>query len=91
MVAESPANLECRVIDVIEVEGAGTRIVLGEVLMIHVREDALDGTRVDSDVIQAVGRLAGQLLCHHPGPVRARSARLSGLTCSRWRSGWDRG
>ena len=59
MVAESPANLECRVIDVVEVEGAGIRIVLGEVLMIHVREDALDGTRVDSDVIQAVGRLAG--------------------------------
>ena len=27
--------------------------------MIHVREDALDGTRVDPDAIRAVGRLAG--------------------------------
>ncbi len=60
MVAESPANLECRVIEVIEVERAeGTRIVLGEVVMIHVREDALDGTRILPDAIQAIGRLAG--------------------------------
>jgi flavin reductase (DIM6/NTAB) family NADH-FMN oxidoreductase RutF len=60
LVAESPANLECRVIDVVAVGGEnGTRLVLGEVVMIHVREDALDGTRVDPDVIRAVGRLAG--------------------------------
>lgn len=60
LVAESPANLECRVIDVVAVGGeTGTRLVLGEVVMIHVREDALDGTRVDPDVIRAVGRLAG--------------------------------
>ena len=60
MVAESPANLECRVLEVVTVGGAdGTRLVLGEVVMIHVREDALDGTRVDPDAIRAVGRLAG--------------------------------
>ena len=58
MVGESPANLECRVIDVIDV-GVETRMVLGEVVMIHVREDALDGTRVNPDVIQAIGRLSG--------------------------------
>ncbi len=60
MVAESPANLECRVLEVVTVGGAdGNRLVLGEVVMIHVREDALDGTRVDPDAIRAVGRLAG--------------------------------
>jgi len=58
MVGESPANFECRVIDVIDV-GIETRMVLGEVLMIHVREDALDGTRVNPDVIRAIGRLSG--------------------------------
>ncbi|HKZ24749.1 MAG TPA: flavin reductase family protein [Acidimicrobiia bacterium] len=59
MVGEAPANLECRVVDVIDV-GAETRMVLGEVVMMHVREDALDGTRVDSDVLRAIGRLSGR-------------------------------
>lgn len=58
MVGESPANLECRVLTVIDI-GIETRMVVGEVVMIHVREDALDGTRVDSEVIQAIGRLSG--------------------------------
>lgn len=58
MVGEAPANLECRVVDVIDI-GVETRMVLGQVVMIHVREDALDGTRVNSDVIRAIGRLSG--------------------------------
>ena len=60
MVAESPANLECRVVDVLDLGAESTtRVVLGEVLMIHVREDALDGTRVITDVTRAIGRMAG--------------------------------
>ncbi|MCZ6663474.1 MAG: flavin reductase family protein, partial [Actinobacteria bacterium] len=35
------------------------RMVIGEVLAIHVREDALDGTRIKSEVIDAIGRMAG--------------------------------
>jgi flavin reductase (DIM6/NTAB) family NADH-FMN oxidoreductase RutF len=58
MVGEAPANLECRVIDVIDV-GVETRMVLGEVVMIHVRDDALDGTRVNPDALRAIGRLSG--------------------------------
>ena len=60
MVAESPANLECKVVEII---GLGpekrTRMVIGEVLAIHVWEDALDGTRINTDVIRAIGRMAG--------------------------------
>ena len=60
MVGESPANLECRVIDAMSLGAHGqTRMVIGEVLAIHVRQDALDGTRVDPAVIDAVGRLSG--------------------------------
>jgi flavin reductase (DIM6/NTAB) family NADH-FMN oxidoreductase RutF len=58
MVAESPANLECRVVTILDL-GERTRAVVGEVLAIHVWEDALDGTRVDNDVLAAVGRMAG--------------------------------
>lgn len=60
MVAEAPANLECQVMEVIYFgQEKQTRMVIGEVLAIHVREDALDGTRIDTDVIRAIGRLAG--------------------------------
>ena len=58
MVAESPANLECRVVDILDI-GDRTRAVIGEVVALHIRDDALDGTRVDNDVLQAVGRMAG--------------------------------
>lgn len=58
LVAESPANLECRVRDVIEL-GGGTLLVVGDVVAIHVEESVLDGTRIDNDALRAVGRMAG--------------------------------
>jgi flavin reductase (DIM6/NTAB) family NADH-FMN oxidoreductase RutF len=60
MVGESPANLECRVLEVVSLGAEGrTRVVFGEVLVIHVEDDLLDGTRIDSDALRAVGRMAG--------------------------------
>lgn len=60
MVAESPANLECRVTDILDIGPQGrTRMVIGQVVAMHIREDVLDGTRVKSDVLQAIGRMAG--------------------------------
>lgn len=60
MVAESPANLECRVVSIIDIGEEGrTRAVIGEVVAIHVRQDVLDGTRIDHEVLAAVGRMAG--------------------------------
>jgi len=60
LVAESPANLECKVVDILNLGTEGrSRVVIGEVLAIHVREDVLDGSRIDNDVLQAIGRMAG--------------------------------
>ncbi len=60
MVAEAPANLECRVTHAFDFGGEdGSRIVFGEVVAVHVREDILDGTRIDQEALRAVGRLAG--------------------------------
>lgn len=60
MVAEAPANLECRVMEVFDFQTGGTiRMIIGEVVAIHVRDDALDGTRVRPEVIDAIGRMAG--------------------------------
>ena len=60
MVAESPANLECRVVDILDLgPGPTTRVVVGEVLVVHVLDDVMDGTRIDNDALRAIGRMAG--------------------------------
>jgi flavin reductase (DIM6/NTAB) family NADH-FMN oxidoreductase RutF len=60
LVAEAKANFECRVVDIVEVgEPPASSVVFGEVVRIHVREDLLDGTRIDLEGLKAVGRLAG--------------------------------
>lgn len=65
MVEESPANLECRVVEILDLGSLPTtRVVVGEVLVIHVRDDVLDGTRVDSDALAAIGRMAGNTYIH---------------------------
>lgn len=60
-VAESPAAMECKLLQVIYVgrePGAGV-IVLGEVVRMHLREDLLEDFRVDPAGLDAVGRMAG--------------------------------
>ncbi len=60
-VAESPAQMECRLLQVIYTSRApgGGVIVLGEVVRFHLREDLLEDFRVDPDGLDAVGRMAG--------------------------------
>jgi len=60
-VAQSPAQMECRLLQVIytgRAPGAGV-IVLGEVVRFHLREDLLEDFRVDPAGLDAVGRMAG--------------------------------
>ena len=60
-VAESPAQMECRLLQVIytgNVPSSGV-IVLGEVVRFHVRKDLFDDFRVDPATLDAVGRMAG--------------------------------
>lgn len=60
-VAESPAQMECRLLRVIYTSHApgGGVIVLGEVVRFHVREDLVEDFRVDPAGLDAVGRMAG--------------------------------
>jgi len=59
-IAESPAALECRRYVTLGI-GASREIVLGEVLGVHLREDAVDlgNFHVDPTVIDAIGRMGG--------------------------------
>lgn len=60
-VAESPAQMECKLLQVLYTGHApgGGVIVLGEVVRFHVRTDLFDDFRVDPAGLDAVGRMAG--------------------------------
>jgi flavin reductase (DIM6/NTAB) family NADH-FMN oxidoreductase RutF len=60
-VAEAKASFECRMTQTIELGQAPTQnvVVFGEVVVIHADDGILDGTRIDFEALDAVGRLAG--------------------------------
>ncbi len=59
-VAEAKAAVECRVSRIIDLgEPATASVVFGDVLLVHVAEDILNGTRIDHGRLRAVGRIAG--------------------------------
>ena len=61
-VEESPVQMECKVIDIIELgaEGGAGNLVICEVVMFHINKDVLDenGT-IDQTKIDLVGRMGG--------------------------------
>jgi flavin reductase (DIM6/NTAB) family NADH-FMN oxidoreductase RutF len=60
-VAESPAQMECRLLQVIYTsrEPGGGVIVLGEIVRFHIRRNLVKDFRVDPAGLDAVGRMAG--------------------------------
>lgn len=65
-VAESPVNMECRLKQVVPIgEGAHAHgLVIGEVVLVRVRDDIIDGHRINHQRLKPVGRLAGNMYCH---------------------------
>jgi flavin reductase (DIM6/NTAB) family NADH-FMN oxidoreductase RutF len=65
--AESPVNLECRVVQIVPV-GTGpiaANLVIGEVLAIHVADHVLDPKgKVDPRKLRTIARLGGDWYCH---------------------------
>lgn len=64
-VAESPVNMECRLNRVVAI-GDGTKhaLVIGEIALMHVRDDIINGHRIDHRRLKPVGRLAGNMYCN---------------------------
>ncbi len=61
-VGESPINLECRLVQIVELGPAaagGGALVIGEVVRFHLRDDLVDNGRIAIDRWNPVGRLAG--------------------------------
>jgi len=65
-VAESPAQFECKLLQVVftgEGQGAGV-VVLGEIVRMHVAAHLEHNFRVDPAALDAVGRMAGNTWVH---------------------------
>jgi flavin reductase (DIM6/NTAB) family NADH-FMN oxidoreductase RutF len=68
-VAESPVNMECRLVQVVNIGEQPHQhgLVIGEILRMHVRDDVLyegpNGYRVNHQALQPTGRLAGNSYC----------------------------
>jgi flavin reductase (DIM6/NTAB) family NADH-FMN oxidoreductase RutF len=60
-VAESRVNMECRLVQVLDVslKPLGGSLVLGEVLRFHVADELFADFRVDPDMLRAIGRMGG--------------------------------
>jgi flavin reductase (DIM6/NTAB) family NADH-FMN oxidoreductase RutF len=56
-VAAAPANLECRVLQIVELAGKANTMVIGEVTGVHLRDDCLKDGRFDILSYQPVTRL----------------------------------
>ena len=65
-VVESPVNMECRLEQVVSIgsptEGHG--LVIGTILLMHIRDDVIDGHRINQSKLKPTGRLAGNMYCH---------------------------
>ena len=63
-VGESLVNFECKVVHSYEIEGDGSVIVVGRVVMMHIADEILDDRhRIDYGIYKPVGRLAGSSYC----------------------------
>ncbi|MEM9321040.1 MAG: flavin reductase family protein [Pseudomonadota bacterium] len=56
-VADAPANLECRLVDVISLRGTSNFLVLGEVTGVHLRDDCVIDGRFDVTLFQPLARM----------------------------------
>ena len=65
-VAESPVNMECRLNQVIDIgEGSGGHgLVIGTIVLMHIRDELISGHRINHHLMKPTGRLAGSMYCH---------------------------
>ena len=65
-VAESPVNLECKLNQVIDLGDPqhGHGLVIGTIILAHIRDDIINGHRIDHHLMKPTGRLAGSMYCH---------------------------
>lgn len=60
-VLESPVNMECKVMQIIDVSTRplGGSLVIGEVVRFHIDREIFENFRIDPDKLHAIGRMGG--------------------------------
>ncbi len=69
-VKESPVQMECKVLNVIETgtEGGAANLIICEILLMHISEDVLtEEKKIDPNKIDLVARMGGDLYCRASG------------------------
>jgi flavin reductase (DIM6/NTAB) family NADH-FMN oxidoreductase RutF len=68
-VAESPMVMECRLLHHIDLGGrpGSGNLMIGEVVMFHIKDSAFDGAYLNADRLDLVARMGGPLYCRASG------------------------
>jgi len=66
MIAESPVNMECRLVDILEYGDLPRRtsVVIGEVVRVHIKDSLYVNGQIQMSALKVLGRLSGDLYCH---------------------------
>ncbi len=61
MVAESPVNIECKLSQILEFGEVpdGSQVVIGEVVLIHIKDELWSGAYIEPSKLKAIGRTGG--------------------------------
>jgi len=64
-VAESPINMECKLVQILEVGEVptGGHIIIGEIVLIHLEDAFWTGDHEDMAKLRLIGRLGGEFYC----------------------------
>lgn len=64
MVAESPINMECRLVQILDFGDARiTSFIIGEVLRVHIKDELYINDDIQPAKLRALGRLGGAFYC----------------------------
>jgi flavin reductase (DIM6/NTAB) family NADH-FMN oxidoreductase RutF len=65
LAAESPVNMECRVVKILEFGDIKRRsyFIIGEILLVHIKDELCINGEIQTDKLKAVARLGGQFYC----------------------------
>jgi hypothetical protein len=77
-VKESPVQMECKVLNIIETghEGGAANLIVCEILLMHVSEDVLtEEKRIDPNKIDLVARMGADWYCRASGPALFKVAK----------------
>ncbi len=65
MVAESPVNMECQLVQILEFGESPKQnsVIIGEVVQVHIKDELYVNGQVQMSALNALGRLGGNLYC----------------------------